>query len=166
MKIFRIRVMPLLIIGGVVIACAGCQAVKAPPPPKASVEAPAAAPVSPEVALRNRVTRFWEARLKDDAAVLYEFLDPEAKERVTLTAYVRSQGTFHFLAYQVQSINIVAEKAWVRVTYTFKMRIPQLAGFGPWTQESPEIWILREGVWYRPYSQQEALTPPPVLTTH
>lgn len=165
MKILFISVIPLLLIGAVV-ACAGRQAVPVAPSPKANVEVPAAAPVSPEDALRSRVTRFWEARLKDDPATQYEFLDPEAKQRVTLTAYVRSRGTFHFLVYQVQSINIVGEKAWVEVNSTFKLRIPLIAGAGPWTQQSREVWTLRESVWYRPYDQKEAEAPPPPLTTH
>jgi len=164
MKVLLICVMSLLIIPGVV-GCAGRPAIAAPLPQKAVVEPAAVAPVSPEDALRSRVTSFWEARLKDDAATLYEFLDPEATRRVTLTGYVRSQGMIHFLAYQVQSINIVAEKAWVNITYTFKLRIPQIAGFGPWTQASAEVWALQEGVWYRPYDQKEAQAPPPPLTT-
>lgn len=163
MKTRRIPVVPLLIVAAV-LAMAGCRTAPVPPPKTASLEPPPAAPVSPEVALQNRVTRFWEARLKNDAATQYQFLEPEATERVTLTAYVRSQAFFHFLSYKVQSIKIVAERAWVKVMYTFKMRIAQLAGFGPWTQDSFEFWVLRDGVWYRPYRQDEARTPPPDVT--
>jgi len=163
MKTRCIPVVPLLIVAAV-LAMAGCRTAPVPPPKTASLEPPPAAPVSPEVALRDRVTRFWEARLKDDPATQYQLLEPEVTERVTLTAYVRSQGSFHFLSYKVQSINIVAEKAWVKVSYTFKMRIAQLVGFGPWTQESFEFWVLRDGVWYRPHNQNEARTPPPDVT--
>ena len=159
----RIPVVPLLIVAAV-LAMAGCRTAPVPPPKTASLEPPVAAPVSPEVALQNRVTTFWEARLKDDAATQYQFLEPETKERVTLTAYVRTQGSFHFLSYKVQSIKIVAEKGWVKVGYAFKMRIAQLAGFGPWTQEAFELWVLRDGVWYRPFSQEEAHTPPTGVT--
>jgi len=159
----RLPVVPLLVIAAV-LTCAGCRAVPAPAPTTVSPAPPPAPPVSPEEALKNRVTRFWDARLKDDAAVLYEFLEPAARRRVTLTAFVRSQGTFHFLSYRIQSIKIVEEKGWVKVKYSFKLRIPQVAGFGPWSQESFEVWTLLDGVWHRPYSQEEAHTPPPDVT--
>jgi hypothetical protein len=167
MKNLRVFVMPALI--GLLIGSIGCQAGPAPPPQKIAALPPAAPPpapppVSPEVALQERVTRFWEARIKDDVARQYDFLEPEAKERVLLTAFVRTHGTFHFRAYQVRSVNIVEEKGWVKVKYSYSIRVPQLAGFGPWTQEAFEVWVLRDGVWYRPYSQKEAATPPPGIS--
>lgn len=151
----------LLLIIGTLVACGGREAVPVAIPQKVAPEPPAPPPVDPEVALKERVTKFWNARLKGDIASLYDFLDPETKERVTLTGYILSQGSFRFLSYQVQTLDIVGEKAWVNVSYGFKMTIPALAGFGPWTQESPELWILRDGTWYRPYDQKEAQAPPP-----
>lgn len=163
MTIPYLPVRPLLI--GLLVACAGCQAVPAPPPQQAIPQTRPAPPVSPEVALRGRVTTFWDARLKDDIVRQYEVLEPEAKERVPLTAYVLGRSTFHFRSYKVRSINIVGEKGWVNVEYSYTLRIPQVAGFGPWTQEGFEVWVLRDGVWYRPYSQHEAATPPPGIAT-
>lgn len=157
----NLRCCVLLLIIGTLVACGGREAVPVPIPQKVAPEPSAAPPVDPQVALKERVTRFWNARLKGDTASLYDFLDPETKERVTLTGYILGQGSFRFLSYQVQTIDIVGEKAWVNVSYRFKMTIARLAGFGPWTQESHEIWILRNETWYRPYDQSEARTPPP-----
>jgi hypothetical protein len=162
MKGLRVFVMPALI--SLLIGSIGCQAGPAPPPQKITSPPPAAPPVSPEVALQDRVITFWGARIKDDTARQYEFLEPETKERVSLTAYARSHGTFHFRSYQVTSVNIVGEKGWVKVKYTFSLRVPQLAGFGPWTEEVFEVWVLRDGVWYRPHSQKDAATPPPGIS--
>ena len=148
-----------------VMAWTGCQAVPAPPLEKTISHAAPAAPVSPEVALRDRVTIFWEARLKGDVARQYEFLEPAVKERVPLTAYVRSRGALDYRSYQVQSIHIVGEKGWVKVKSTYKLRVPRLAGFGPWDQEAFEVWALEDGVWHRPYNQQEAATPPPGISS-
>jgi len=152
---------PLLLRVGALAACAERQVVPTATPPKAATEPRGAAPVDREAALKDRVTRFWEARLKDDMALQYEFLDPETKERMTLTAFVLGHGAIRSLSYEVQTIDIVGEKAWVNVMYRFKVKVPQLAAFGPWTREVPEIWIWWEGAWYRPHDQKEALTPPP-----
>lgn len=158
MKQFWIAVIFCAALAGVV---GGCGAAHTPPSPQVVLPPPPAPPASPEVALRERVTAFWQARLNDDAVRQYDFMEPDAKGRVPLTAFVRSQGTFQFQSYEVRSINIVGEKAWAKIQYTFKMRVPQLANFGPWTQESFEIWTLRDGVWVRPYRQEGAQTPPP-----
>lgn len=153
-----IAVILLILVG---VWTGGCRSVQtSPSPPQAVTPSPAARSSSPEVALRERVKVFWEARLKDDAAQQYDFLEPEAKERVPMTPYVRGHGTFEFQSYEIRSVRIVGEQAWVKVQYTFKMRVPQLANFGPWTQETFEIWILQDGEWYRPYKQEGAQTPP------
>lgn len=158
----------VVLLVGALASCAGTPGVatdtsqKAMPGPP--VAAPVTTPVAPEVALKERVIRFWQARLKDDIARLYDFLEPEVKERVSLTAYVRSQGTIHFLSYEILSIDIIGEKAWVKVKYTFKVRVAQLSGFGPWSQESREVWILQGDVWYRPFDQKEGKSPPPGIS--
>lgn len=139
----------------------GCGTVPVPPTPQAVVPPPVSRPANPKATLQERVTTFWEARLNDDIAQQYDFLEPAAKEHVLLTTFLRSQGTFQWQSYEVRSTNIVGEKAWVKVQYTFKLRIPQMAAFGPWTEESYEIWTLQDGVWYRPHKQEGAQTPPP-----
>lgn len=157
------------LLAAVTTACAGRETASSPTPQPPAAPGPAAVvvpqpppgpPVSPEEALRASVTRFWDARLKDDVALQYHFLEPEAKERVTLTAYVRSRGAIMFLAYVVKGIGLTEDKSWVTIMYTFKLNMPQLAGFGPWTETNPEVWVLRGGIWYRSYDQKEAHTPP------
>lgn len=161
MRILRISIMPLLIIVGVG-ACAGRQAAPpAPPTPQqASTAPPPAAPVTPEVALRAQVARFWDARVKGDVAEQYGVLEPEARERVTLTAFVRSRRTFDFKSYEIQSVNVAGDRGSAKVKYTFALRVVHLSGFGPWTNETTELWMLRDGVWYRPYIQTETAIPP------
>lgn len=155
----------VVLLVGALAACARTPGVatdtsqKAMPGPP--VAAPVTTPVAPDVALKERVISFWQARLKDDIVRLYDVLEPEVRERVSLTAYARTQGTIHFLSYQIKSIDIIGEKAWVKVEYTFKVRVAQLSGFGPWPQESREVWILRDDVWYRPFDQKEGKSPPP-----
>jgi hypothetical protein len=157
MKHLLVSVVLCAALAGVV---GGCGGVRTPPSPQATVTPPVVPPANSEAALRERVAAFWEARLKNDVVRLYDFLEPEAKKRVPLTFFARSHGTFQFQAYEVTSIKIVGERAWVKVAYTFKLQIPQLAGFGPWTEGGFEVWALRDGVWVRPYGQEGALTPP------
>jgi hypothetical protein len=145
-----------------VMAWAGCQTVPPPVPIKATPQPPPA-PVSPEEALRGQVARFWDARIKGDLVKQYDLLEPEARERVTLTAFVRSRGTVDFKSHEIQAVNVVGDKGWAKVKYTFAVRMPQLTRFGSWSGESTEVWVLRNDLWYRPYNQKEAQNPPASL---
>lgn len=167
--IHRHLVSALCLLAALTTACAGREIASSPIPQPPAAPGPAALvtpqpppgpPVSPEEALRASVTRFWDARLKGDLVKQYDVLEPEVREWVTLTAFIRSRGTVDYKSYEIQSVNVVGDRGWAKVKYTFAVRMSQLSGRGPWSGEHMEVWVLRDGLWYRPYGQKEAANPP------
>jgi hypothetical protein len=114
---------------------------------------------SPEDALRVRATQFWEARIKGDLVTQYGLLEPGARERMTLTGFVRSRGSIIFSAYEFEGIEVVGNQGRVKTKATFRMNTPQLSRFGPWTQPASTLWVREGGVWYLKGSQEDVDKP-------
>jgi hypothetical protein len=152
------RMLPhlLLLLMAALSACAGggpAATGQTTAPPQARAQQ------SPEEALRARATQFWEARLKGDLAAQYEFLEPGAREQMTLTAFVRSRGAIVFLSYQLEEVEVVGDQGRVLAKVSFRMDLPQVSRFGPWTQTPTMRWVLVRDIWYLKGSQQDADKP-------
>ena len=150
----RSRSLLLALLIGLLSACAGqTQGQGAPPPPQAR------APQSPEEALRARATQFWEARVKGDLVTQYELLEPQGREQVTLTGFVRSRSSVNFLSYKIQDVEVNGDRGRVTTTAKFRVDLPQVSRFGPWDQRTVMLWSKVEGQWYLRYDQQGVKEP-------
>lgn len=147
--------LPVLLMVALLSACAG-----RPPAPGQETPPPQAqAQQSPEEALRARATRFWELRVKGDLAEQYGFLELKAREQMTMTGFVRSRGAFKFQSYQIEGVEVVGDQGRVLATTTFRMDLPQLTAFGPWTHPAITRWVREGGAWYLKGSQEDAGQP-------
>jgi len=156
------RLFALAMSALLMVACA-----TSPPPPAA----PAAAlppPLSPEEALKERVNAFWKARVADDLVTPYEFLPPEDKKRVTLTAFIKTHGGIKYFSYKLSEIMIDGTVAKVKGQSSIRLDIaglPAMVGAelsrrGPWPTPVEEHWVLIRGIWYRPLIQSSPVSPP------
>ena len=143
----------LLLLTGVLTACAGHPSSQDSRTPQAQVAQ------SPEEALRARATLFWEARVKNDLATQYEFLEPKAREEMTLTGFFRARMTLVFLSYRIEQVETVGDEGRVVAETSFRLNVPQASRFGPWTQAVFTRWIRQGGVWYLRGSQDGADQP-------
>ncbi len=145
----------LLWVAASLSACAGqaLAAGQSAPPPQARVEQ------SPEEALRARATEFWDARVKGDLVTQYGFLEASAREQMTLTGFVRARGSVNFLSYLIEGVEVAGDQGRVLAKARFRMSLPQVERFGPWTQAAITRWVREGGVWYLKGSQEDAGQP-------
>jgi hypothetical protein len=148
-----------LFLAGCVSACA------AAPPPQSALPPPSVAPppppLSPQEALRARAEQFWNARVRDDPAMQWELLPSEDKQRVTLTAYVRSHSGLRYVDYTIQEVTVDGGEGTVRLVTRFRLNVTnlppmvaaELTAKGPWPSRVNERWVMRDGTWYRPLVQ-------------
>ncbi len=148
----RSRLLLLVLLTGLLIACAG-PTQGTPPPPQAR------APQSPEEALRARATQFWDARVKSDLVAQYELLEPRGREQMTLTGFVQSHSSIVFLSYEIQQIEVAGDEGRVTAMTKFRMNLPQVSRFGPWDQRVPMLWRRVDGLWYLGSDQQNIKEP-------
>jgi len=153
------------VLGGALTGCAG--QVPGEPAHHTSQEASAARvgpsrPVvptepamTPEEALRARATKLWEARVKDDVETQYALLERKAREQLTLTGFARTHKSVTYRSYQLQEVVVDGDLGHVKATVTFRLRLPQVSGYGPFTREIPTFWVREEGGWYLKFSQLE-----------
>ncbi len=154
----------LVVLVGALAGCAGQLPGESPRTPQEAAvarpgpsgpELPTEPARSPEEALRARATQFWEARVKDDLAAQYAFLEPKGREHVTLTAYVLSHTSFAFKSYQLQGVVVEGDWGQVKASATYRLRLPKVARFGPWTHEVTTYWRREGGGWYLKLDQLE-----------
>jgi hypothetical protein len=102
--------------------------------------------------LQDRVTRYWEARMRDDLLATYQLHEPAFRRAVTFTAFAQGRGATPILAYEILDERIEDDVAFVMVkkqsTIKHSMLIKPVQP--RWT-ESEERWVRVEGVWYRKF---------------
>jgi hypothetical protein len=112
--------------------------------------------MSPEEALRSRVTAYWDARVKDSPEKAYELLDPDARKATNLASYIRRTSHSSILSYKIHDINVDLKKneGTVRVEHSFRIRpgaipinIPDALN-----HTADDLWVLVDGQWYKSYS--------------
>ena len=154
----------MMLLVGTLVGCAGQLPGEAPRTPQEAAAArpgpsgpalPAEPARNPEEQLRARATQFWEARVKDDLAAQYAFLEPNGRERVTLTGYVLSHTSIAFKSYELQEVVVDGDSGQVKVSATYRLRMPKVSRFGPWTREVMTFWVRERGGWYLKFDQLE-----------
>ncbi|MCI0408443.1 MAG: hypothetical protein L0191_07750 [Acidobacteria bacterium] len=146
--LFRLLFLLLTILS----ACAA----RAPAPGPGAALPPTQVDQSPEEALRARATQFWEARVKSDLVTQHGFLEPKAREQMTLTAFIRSRSAVVYLAYEIEGVEVAADQGRVLAKTKFRVALPQAERFGPWTQPAITRWVREGGAWYLKGSQDDA----------
>lgn len=110
--------------------------------------------------LIERANQYWQAKVKGDYAVLYDFLSPEEKGSETSQEYatrMKDKGVFQFLSFKIEDAQISSEIGWVRVDYETKpIRYPKL---NPSHRNSWTLWKKIDQKWY-PMSTGVATTYP------
>ena len=107
-------------------------------------------------ALGQRAREFWEARVKGDWAVLYDYLTAAEREKFGKDAFVASSkenAPFRYLSYKLGGIETEGSFGWVEVSYSLQItRYPELPAkeMHIW-----QLWSKVDGSW-EPAPKQDA----------
>lgn len=102
--------------------------------------------------LRERVIRYWEARLQSDLLAAYQLHEPAFRRAVTFAAFSQGRGAAPALAYEILDERVDGDKAFVKVRHQTTIKHPKfIKPVQPRWMETEEQWIRVEGVWYRKF---------------
>jgi hypothetical protein len=106
--------------------------------------------------LGQRAREFWEARVKGDWAVVYDYLSAGEREKLDKEAFVagsKENAPFRYLSYKLGGIETEGDLGWVEVRYAVQItRYPELAAkeMNIW-----QLWRKADGSWL-PSPKQDA----------
>ena len=105
---------------------------------------------SPAESLKQRVTAFWEARIKGDDIAAYQYEIYAHTGEMTVTQYVQARSPMlKYKAYTIDTIQEQEQEAQVTVNLQYQMTIPGMLDT-PMTKPIKEQWVrLDDSQWYR-----------------
>ena len=104
----------------------------------------------PAESLKQRVTAFWEARIKGDEVSAYQYEIYAHTGALTVTQYVQARSPMlKYMAYTIDTIQEQEQEAQVTVNVQSRMDIPSMVEV-PLVAIVRETWVrLDDGQWYR-----------------
>ena len=104
--------------------------------------------------LKDRVQKFWEARVQDQWEVVFDLMSLEeqqmANDREKFAAYQREKGWFKYTDVKLGEAFVDKDLGWVEVTFTTGLR--QYPAMPPQTSTLWDVWRKVDGTW-RPVPQ-------------
>jgi len=122
-------------------------------------------PAQEDQGLQERAKIFWDARVRGDWAVLYEYLPPSSQGGTSRDQFAESgkkKSAFRFLSFEIRKAETAGGLGWVDVVSTAQAVGTTLP---PKTTETWEQWEKIDGKWYPidPKRRGEAPLVPPSL---
>ena len=108
-------------------------------------------PSAPHTApLAERVTAFWEARIKGDDVAAYQYETYAHTGEMTVTQYVQARSPMlKYKAYTIDTIQEQEQEAQVTVNLQYHMTVPGMLDTSM-TMPIEEQWVrLDDSQWYR-----------------
>ncbi len=104
----------------------------------------------PAESLRERVTAFWEARIKGDEVTAYQYEIYAHTGEMTVTQYVQARSPMlKYMSYTIDTIQEQEQEAQVTVNVQSRMDIPGMVDV-PLAMPIKEHWVrLDDSQWYR-----------------
>ncbi len=111
---------------------------------------------SPAESLRQRVTAFWEARIKGDEVSAYQYESYAYTGEMTVTQYVQARSPMlKYMTYTIDTIQQQDQEAQVTVNVQSRMDIPGMVEV-PLASIIRETWVrLDDGQWYRNFQPEK-----------
>ena len=103
----------------------------------------------PSESLKQRVTAFWEARLKGDEATAYQYEAYAYTGEMTATQYIQARSpALKYMAYTIDTIQEQENEAQVTVKLQYQMTVPGMVDL-PLATAIKERWVRFDNTWYR-----------------
>ncbi|MEO7392700.1 MAG: hypothetical protein ABIU58_11025 [Ramlibacter sp.] len=104
---------------------------------------------TPELAVRERATNHWKARLADDMEAAYTFMPPSYRAITPLPRYKQAfGGAVKLTAAQVERIRCETEDKCVATTKIEAKATLQRASVPPIVTFYDEVWVRENGQWW------------------
>jgi len=103
-----------------------------------------------EEVLKERVTSYWNHKIKREFDKVYPYEDPLFRKRISLVAYIQQYGSSAktYTSFEVQNIKLNdAEHAEVKIKTDVRLKVPGAKAFEHET-ELTEQWVRVDGEWY------------------
>jgi hypothetical protein len=110
---------------------------------------PSARPSDDEADLAKRVDGLWKARVAQDWAAVYEFLDPGYRKRVSKEEFLQRKSKYLTLSHRTEWIEVTRTQARSKVVFSQKLNDPTLYKLEPTDEVAFEPWVKVEGQWFR-----------------
>ena len=103
----------------------------------------------PAQSLQERVTAFWDARLKGDEVAAYQYEIYAYTGELTPTQYIQARSPmFTYKAYTIDDIQAQEQEALVTVNLQYQLSVPGMVDL-PLAMELKERWVrLDDNQWY------------------
>ncbi len=110
----------------------------------------------PSESLKQRVTAFWEARLKGDELTAYQYEAYSHTGEMTATQYIQARSpALKYMAYTIDTIQEQENEAQVTVKLQYQMSIPGMVDL-PMAMAIKERWVRFDNQWYRNLESEES----------
>jgi len=105
-------------------------------------------------ALRERANKFWDARVRQDWGVLYDFLSPSERDKGTRDQFVsqgKEKAPFRYLSYHLGEVETAGDLGWVltefeaRAVKFDKLPSRRVSQWQVWQKNNAEWYPLTEG---------------------
>jgi hypothetical protein len=110
--------------------------------------------------LRERAQAFWDARVREDWAVLYRYLPVSDRSQVGLdefTTFSKEKNPFRFLSFELGEMETAGELGWVKQVYT--VQATGVSDVPPRKIENCQVWEKIDGNWFPISEKRRAEVP-------
>ena len=101
--------------------------------------------------LLDRMTEFWECRVRGDYVTIYDLMSPDIRESVSRSAFVGAKGFVNYYGFDIRSVEIAGEEARALVQYSWKANHPLFEKSPPKEHVMEDVWVRRDGTWFRKF---------------
>lgn len=112
-------------------------------------------PAEEEAALTQRAHEFWQAREGQDWALIYHYLDPDYRAKISEKKFLTKKSLFAYSDHRLDWVEVTGNQGRVKVTYFRKLNDPTLYKLKPKEDSMVEEWVKVDGTWYRRARQSD-----------
>jgi hypothetical protein len=110
---------------------------------------PQVRPAAEEASLAQRANELWSAKEKQDWALIYPYLEPAFREKVSEEELKKSKALYSYLSHSLEWVEVIGNHGRVKVAYSHTLNDPTLTKQEPQQDVMIEQWIKVDGQWYR-----------------
>jgi len=111
-------------------------------------------PAGEEAALAKRAEEFWKAKETGNWKLIYDFLDPAFRSRVTAEEFLQRKAKYTYLSHSIKWTEVEGDRGRVKVDYSRRLNDPALYKLEPQDDATIENWIKVDNVWYRKMKEE------------
>jgi hypothetical protein len=106
-------------------------------------------PAEEEALLAQRANELWSAKEKEDWTLIYPYLEPAFRDKVSEEEFQKSNALSAYLSHTLEWVEVIGDRGRVKVVYTHTPNAPALTKLEPEPDVMIEQWVKVDGQWYR-----------------